>query len=228
VPVAVPPRVAILCTGTEIRAPGEPLAPGEIYNSSAAQLAAQLAAMRVPSQYLGAVADSRGALQEAVSAGLETCDVLLLTGGVSEGDFDYVPACLEALGAEVLFHGVAIKPGKPTLYARAGSTHIFGLPGNPVSTFVVFEIFVKPLLFRLMGIRAEPIVVRAPLASAISRREAERDEFRPVRISGGAAQLIAYHGSAHLNALSDAQGLIRITRGVTAIPAGETIDVRLL
>jgi molybdopterin molybdotransferase len=228
VPVAAAPRVAILCTGTEIRAPGESLAPGEIYNSSAAQLTAQLAGMHVPSRYLGSVADARESLQSAVAAGLDSCDVLLLTGGVSEGAFDYVPGCLEALGAEVLFHRVAIKPGKPTLYARAGGKHLFGMPGNPVSTFVVFEIFVKPLLFRLMGIRVEPVTVRAPLAAPIQRREAERDEFRPVRLVGGAVQLIPYHGSAHLNALVGAQGLIRIARGVTAIPAGESVDVRLL
>ncbi len=228
VPVAVPPRVAILCTGSEIRAPGEPLGPGEIYNSSASQLAAQLAAIHCPSRSLGTVADRREELETAVSGALDTCDLLLLTGGVSEGDFDYVPSCLQSLGAQVLFHGVAIKPGKPTLYARRGGTHVLGLPGNPVSTFVVFEIFARPLLARLMGSPWEPLVVRAPLAAEISRRQTERDEFRPVRLAAGRAEPLAYHGSAHLNALGAAQGLIRIARGVSSIPAGESVDVRLI
>jgi molybdopterin molybdotransferase len=228
VPAAVPPLVGILCTGNEIRAPGEPLGPGEIYNSSAAQLGAQLAALHCPSRYFGTVPDRRTEVESAIAAALESCGLLLLTGGVSEGDFDYVPSCLESCGAHVLFHGVAIKPGKPTLYARRGGTHILGLPGNPVSTFVVFEILARPLLMRLMGAPWEPFVVRAPLAAAISRRQTERDEFRPVRLAGGAAEPLPYHGSAHLNALGAAQGLIRIARGIASIPAGETVDVRLI
>jgi molybdopterin molybdotransferase len=123
---------------------------------------------------------------------------------------------------------VAIKPGKPTLYARRGDTHILGLPGNPVSTFVVFELFARPLLLRLMGVRWEPPAVRAPLSEAVTRKQAERDEFRPVRLAAGRAEPLPYHGSAHLNALGAAQGLIRIARGVTSIPAGETVDVRLI
>jgi molybdopterin molybdotransferase len=227
IPVAVPPRVGILCTGTEIRSPGEPLGPGEIYNSSAVQLAAQLDALKVPSRFLGTVADRREALLESAEAGLASCDVLLLTGGVSEGDFDYVPGCLQEIGAEVIFHGVAIKPGKPTLFARAGEKRIFGLPGNPVSTFVIFEIFVKPLLLRLMGITHEPVIVRGPLSARISRRQADRDELRPVRFAAGAVEALSYLGSAHLNGLVGAQGLIRIDRGVTEIPAGKVVDVRL-
>jgi molybdopterin molybdotransferase len=146
VPVAVPPRTAILCTGPEILPAGAPLGPGQIYDSNGPQLRAQLAAMKCSSSLRTGVEDQPTPLAAAIRESLSNCDVLLLTGGVSAGSFDFVPDCLRGLGAEVLFHGVAVKPGKPALFARRGGQYVFGLPGNPVSTFVIFELFVKPFL----------------------------------------------------------------------------------
>jgi molybdopterin molybdotransferase len=228
VDVAVPPTVGILSTGSEIRAPGEPLGPGEIYNSSAAQITAQLAVTGCPARFLGAVADEKDGLLQAISRGLADCDVVLLTGGVSAGDFDFVPDCLRALGAEILFHGVAVKPGKPTLFARTGERFVFGLPGNPVSTFVIFEIFVKPFLFRRMGVAWGPTQFRGRLAQRVSRKGAERTEFLPVRVRAGEVFPVAYHGSAHLNAIGEADGLIRVEKGVEALEQGAEVDVRPL
>ncbi len=226
IPVAVPPLVGILATGSEIRPPGEPLGPGQIYNSNGPQLAAELAAMRCPSRFFGPVADRPDALRAAVASALESCRLLLLTGGVSEGDYDYVPQSLESLGAEILIHGIAIKPGKPTLFARMGDRFIFGLPGNPVSTFVIFEVFVKELLYRLMGIDWSPPGFAAELGERIARRSTERTEFLPVRIERGKVFPVAYHGSADLNALAETHGLVRIEKGVAAIEEGERVDVR--
>jgi molybdopterin molybdotransferase len=223
---AVPPLVGILSTGSEIRTAGEPLGPGQIYNSNGPQLAAQLAAMRCPSRFFGPVADQPDALRASIASALDACSVLLMTGGVSEGDFDYVPASLETLGAEVLFHGVSIKPGKPTLFARVGERFIFGLPGNPVSTFVIFEVFVKELLFRLMGIDWSPVSFAGELGERLARRSTDRTEFLPVRIEGGKVFPVSYHGSADLNALADSQGLVRVDKGVAAIEKGEKVDVR--
>jgi molybdopterin molybdotransferase len=225
---AVPPLTGIIATGSEIRAPGEPLAPGQIYNSNGPQLAAQLAALRVPALPLGVAPDSPGPLTAVLSRAFESCALVLLTGGVSEGDFDFVPRCLEELGAEILFHGVAVKPGKPTLFARRGARYVFGLPGNPVSTFVIFEVFVKLFLCRLMGVSGEPALARGRLAGPVRRKATDRDEFLPVRWAGGEVEPLAYHGSAHLNALGDAQGLIRVPKGIAAIQKGEEVDVRPL
>jgi molybdopterin molybdotransferase len=227
-PVRIPPVVGILATGSELRSPGEPLGPGEIYNSNGPQLAAQLSAMAVPSRLLGLVPDQPGPLGAAVAAALESCDVVLLTGGVSEGDFDYVPRCLAALGAEILFHKVEIKPGKPTLFARRAGRHLFGLPGNPVSAFVIFEVFVKPFLYRLMGCPWDPPRLTGRLGREVRRRTTERDEFLPVRMENGEVIPLSYHGSAHLNALSDAHGLIMVPKGVAAVLRGEAVDVRPL
>jgi molybdopterin molybdotransferase len=228
VPVAVPPETVILCTGPEIRPPGERLGPGEIYDSNGPQLAAQLAAMRCPCRRAGTVADERGALSRAISAALDQCGLLLLTGGVSEGDFDFVPECLIGLGAEILFHGVAVKPGKPTLFARRGDAWVFGLPGNPVSTFVIFEVFVRPFLYRRMGLDWSPRAVRGTLGAAVRRRSTERTEFLPVAVRRGVVTPVSFHGSAHLNALGGADGLIRVEKGVAEVARGTEIDARLL
>jgi molybdopterin molybdotransferase len=226
VEVAVAPTVGVICTGPEIREPGAPLSPGQIYNSNGPQLQAQLASMRCPCLSTATVEDEPGALSSAIEHALATCDVVLLTGGVSEGDFDYVPACLEELGAEILFHHVAVKPGKPTLFARRGDRFVFGLPGNPVSTFVTFEIFVKPFLYRRMGIDWNPPVFRGMLAEAVRRRSVERAEFLPVRVRQGRVTPVEFHGSSHLNALGEADGLIRVEKGISEIPRGTEIDVR--
>jgi molybdopterin molybdotransferase len=226
VPVARTPRIGILSTGSEIKAPGETLGPGEIYNSNGPQLRAQLAAMRCASEFFGVISDEPRALRSTIARALEASDLLLVTGGVSEGDFDYVPRCLVELGAEVIFHGVAVKPGKPTLFARKGEAFVFGLPGNPVTTFVIFEVFVRPFLYKRMGIDWTPAMFRGVLGARIKRRGTERAEFLPVRVRGGAVMPVSYHGSAHLNALAEADGLILIGKGVGTVEKGAEVDVR--
>jgi molybdopterin molybdotransferase len=226
VTVAVPPRVAVICTGPEVRPAGGPLGNGEIYDSNGPQLRAQLIAMGCPASVRSGVEDRPAPLARAIDEALGSCDVLLLTGGVSAGDFDYVPACLEELGAEILFHRVSVKPGKPTLFALRGDQQVFGLPGNPVSTFLIFEVFVKPFLFRRMGLEWAPTVFRGTLGQAVRRSQAERTEFLPVRVRQGVVQAVPYHGSAHLNALAEADGFIRMEIGVQEIPQGTQVDVR--
>jgi len=232
VEVAVPPLVGVLTTGSELAGPGEALRPGQIYNSNGPQLCAQVAAMHGRHRYYGVVPDDPQLLGERLEEPLRDCEVVLLSGGVSMGDLDFVPGVLESKGARILFHNLAVKPGKPTLFAvaeraRPGGTYVFGLPGNPVSTFVIFEVFVKTLLYRLMGLRYQPRQVRAELGQSVRRRDAERLEYRPVRLESGRAMLLDYHGSSHLNALSGAEGLIRIERGVSQLEEGTPIDVRL-
>lgn len=228
VDAAVPPSVGIISTGSEIRAPGDPLGPGEIYNSNAPQLAAQLARVGCASRFFGVVADQPEPLSRAIESALGSSELVLLTGGVSAGDFDFVPRCLAELGAHVLFHGVSVKPGKPTLLATRGSRYVFGLPGNPVSTFVIFEIFVKPFLLRWMGLDWTPRLLRARLGARVHRRGTERTEFLPVSARNGRVVPVAYHGSAHLNALADADGLIRVEKGVATLEEGTEVDVRPL
>jgi molybdopterin molybdotransferase len=227
--VAARPEVGILATGSELRNPGEPLGPGQIYNSNGLQACAQVTAAGGRPRYYGIVRDEPAALREAVNRALEECDLLLLSGGVSMGELDFVPGVLRDCGAEILFHKTAIKPGKPTLFARwQRRAYAIGLPGNPVSAFVIFEVFVRPLLARLLGLRYEPRTVRARLAEPVKRRDTERVEYRPMRLEAGEVRALPYHGSAHLNALSGADALLRLEIGVNRIAEGTWTDVRLL
>jgi len=228
VPVAAVPLVGVITTGSELRAPGQLLAAGQIYDSNGAQLCAQVQAMNARWRNYGTIADEPKQLAAAIEGALEDCDVLLLSGGVSMGDLDFVPGVLKSLGAKTLFHKLAVKPGKPTLFARRGDSFIFGLPGNPVSTFIIFEVFVKAFLYRWMGIAGKPRMVSGTLAQTIKRRDAERVEYRPVRLEAKRIVPLSYHGSSHLSALREAEGLIRIEIGSTRIEEGSELNVRLL
>ncbi len=228
VPVARPPRVGVITTGSELAAPGSPLAPGRIYDSNSYSLAAQLREAGAESVLLGGVADEAAATSRAIAGGLAACDALILSGGVSAGDFDYVPAALEQAGCAVHFRRVAVQPGMPTVFASRAGKPVFGLPGNPVSTFVIFEVFIKPLLLRWLGNDFRPLLQPAVLREGFRRAHGGRTAFLPVACRAGRAELLAYHGSAHLHALSRANALLRVPAGVDEIPAGSTVDVRFL
>ena len=228
VPVAAVPLVGVITTGSELRAPGQQLDPGQIYDSNGPQLCAQVEAMHARCRSYGTVPDEPKQLAAAIEGALGECDLLLLSGGVSMGDLDFVPGVLKSLGAEILFHKLAVKPGKPTLFARKGRSFLFGLPGNPVSTFIIFEVFVKAFLFRWMGIGCKPGMASGTLAQTVKRRDGERLEYRPVRFDGRRIVPLSYHGSSHLSALREAEGLIRVEIGTTLIEEGSELDVRLI
>jgi molybdopterin molybdotransferase len=228
VQVANTPLVGVITTGSELRQAGEELAPGRIYDSNGPQLCAQVRAMGARWRSYGVVEDEPKKLAAAIEKALRECDVLLLSGGVSMGDLDFVPGVLRDLGAEIVFHKLAVKPGKPTLFARRGGSFVFGLPGNPVSTFIIFEVFVKTLLYRWMGIAVGPRTIRGSLAETVKRRNGERLEFRPVRLEGTRIIPLSYHGSSHLSALCEAEGLVRVEIGTTRVEEGSELDVRLL
>jgi molybdopterin molybdotransferase len=226
--VARAPVVAVMATGSELREPGQPLKAGQIYNSNGSQLCAHAAELGCRTRYYGILADDPHLLGRALAEAMENSDLLLLSGGVSMGDFDFVPRLLAEAGAELLFHKLAIKPGKPTLFARKNDRYVFGLPGNPVSTFVIFELLVKPFIYRWMGLDYRPQIVKARLTRTLGRRRSERVEYRPVRVDGGEIFPIRYQGSAHLNALAGATGLVRFEQGVNCLPEGALYDVRCL
>ena len=180
------PCVAVLATGSELRRPGESLGAGEIYESNTVMLAAQVRRAGADAVVHGSVADDAEATRAALEHGL-TADVLLTSGGVSVGEHDLVRGLLAELGAAEVFWRVAVKPGKPIAFSVRGSTLIFGLPGNPVSSFVGFELFVRPALAALQGARdPAPAFLPGRLAGPL-RRNAGRDELVRARIEDGAA-----------------------------------------
>jgi len=225
--VARRPVVAVIPTGNELVEPGRKPGVSQIRNSNGYQLCAQImTACAIPHPY-GIAADTEEALDGVIKQAADKSDVMLITGGVSMGDSDLVPGILEKNGIRLLFEKVAVKPGMPTVFGVSDSVFCFGLPGNPVSTFVIFEIIVKPFLFKLMGHDFRPRVVPMKLAENIERKAVERDMWIPVKqTETGDARAIKYHGSAHINALTLADGLICMPRGVAEIRKGISVDVR--
>lgn len=220
------PEVGIIATGSELVQPGRSVEKGKIYDSNSFSLAAQVEQMGVILARRGFVEDSRETIRSTVKELLETCDMVLVSGGVSAGEFDYVPGILQELGVRLHFEKVAIKPGKPTVFGTRKEKIIFGVPGNPVSTFVIFDIFIKPLLFRMMGHEYHPETFPGILKENFRRRRTERTAFIPVHYQDGFVEMLQYHGSAHIHALSRANGLICIIKGSKEIKAGSAVNVR--
>jgi molybdopterin molybdotransferase len=220
------PRVAVLATGSELVSPGEPLEPGQIYESNTLMLAAALAVAGAELVTGPAVRDDESSLREAFERALE-CDVLVTSGGVSVGEHDLVREVERELGVEECFWRVAIKPGKPLAFGTRGDTLVFGLPGNPVSALVGAELFVKPALRALQGIPSPlPRFEPGRLGSDL-RRNAERDEFVRARTrnDGDAVVLEPLRGQeSHMIATSSAaDALVHVPRGNGDLTAGAVV-----
>lgn len=226
--VAIKPKVAVISTGDEIVEPG--LKPGisQIRNSNGCQLVAQAAKAGVIPTYLGIAPDHEADTFRLIRQALAQSDVVLLTGGVSMGTFDFVPKILEEAGIEILFRTVAIQPGKPTIFGIKGDKRVFGLPGNPVSCFTIFEILVKPMLWKMMGVQEPMRNLRLPMGMDYQRKRTDRMQWLPVQIRDGKVYPLEYHGSAHIFSLATAHAIAAIPLGVTKLSAGDLIDVRPL
>jgi molybdopterin molybdotransferase len=175
------PEVAMLPTGDEIVAVDQTPGPGHIRNSNAAMLIAQIARAGGLPTDLGIVRDDRDLLRERIESRFEG-DILVLSGGVSAGRADFVPEVLAELGFDILFHKVRLKPGKPLLFGRRGRALVFGLPGNPVSSLVCFELFVRPAIERMRNRLPGPRYVDAALAEDVTYRT-DRPTYHPARLT---------------------------------------------
>ena len=219
--------VGIIATGDEIVEPGEEPSPSQIRNSNGPQLLAQAARMGAAPRYCGIARDSEAAIDRVIAEAVAGNDVIILSGGVSAGDLDLVPGVLRRNGFELLFEKIATKPGKPTIFGDSGEAFCIGLPGNPVSTLILFEVLVKPFLFKMMGHDFEPRRVSMPLAKSIKRKKTGRMSWVPVAMTAAGGVLpVEYHGSAHIHSLCFADGLISIPVGVPEIKEGTSVHVR--
>jgi molybdopterin molybdotransferase len=224
--VSVKPNVAVISTGDEIVEPDRKPGASQIRNSNGYQLAAQVARAGAVPEYMGIAPDNENDTYRMISEAMSKSDVVLLTGGVSMGTFDFVPKILEQSGVEILFRTVAIQPGKPTIFGIKGNKRIFGLPGNPVSCFTIFEILVKPLLWKIMGVSQPVRSLRMPLGMDYQRKRTDRMQWLPVQIREGKVHPLEYHGSAHIFSLANADAIAAIPLMINKISAGELIDVR--
>jgi molybdopterin molybdotransferase len=224
--VAEQPSVKLITTGSELVEPDQQPLSGQIRNTNASQLMGQFMKMGVRPHYSGIVEDSANRLLQEIEAGIDNHYLTVLTGGVSMGDHDYVPDMMENAGVEILFHKIAMKPGKPTIFGRKGDHLIIGLPGNPVSTFLQFELLIRPLLYQLMGATYQPPSLRMPLGKEVKQKKSDRDSWKPVMFEKGAVFTVPYHGSGHVHALLQAEGFICIPAGQTLLKKGAIVDVR--
>lgn len=223
------PRVTVFATGTELVEPDVKPMPFQIRNSNSSQLLAQLAEINAPAEYGGIIKDEEAVLEESLTAAFEKNDVVILTGGVSVGDFDLIPDLLSKLNFDILVTTTAIKPGKPMVFARKGEKYCFGLSGNPVSSFVQFELYAKPFLYALMGFNFQPGILKLSLGKEMKWRKQDRLNFIPVNITGEMEVVpVEFHGSAHINAFSLATHLMEVPKGVEKMGKGELVNVRPL
>ncbi|MCX6235892.1 MAG: molybdopterin molybdotransferase MoeA [Bacteroidetes bacterium] len=221
------PGVGIISTGDELVEPGQKPGLSQIRNSNASQIAAQLAGMGVTAHYLGIARDDKDSTFSLISRAFLDDDVVILSGGVSMGEYDYVPEVLNEMAFEIKFKSIAIQPGRPTLFGVRGKKLLFGLPGNPVSSFVIFEILVKPLLYKIMGYDFRPVSLKLPMGTDYSRSKSKRKTILPVRINDeGFVMPVDYHGSAHIHAYAYADGIITMNIGETIIKKGDIVSVR--
>jgi len=225
--VSAHPRVGIITTGSEIVEPCEKPAAGHIRNSNGYQLSAQATGAGATARNYGIVEDNKEQLDAMVRKAAAENDVVVLSGGVSVGDYDFVREVLKKNGVRLLFERVAVKPGRPMVFGVSDEVFYFGMPGNPVSSFVMFELLVKPFLFKMMGHDLKPGVCLRRLEEDITRNRTARDSWLPVVFTGseGVAK-VEYHGSAHINALCKADGLLCMPAGVAEIKAGTIVAVR--
>lgn len=234
--VAVIPRptVAVLSTGNELVGVGEMPGAGQIRNSNGPMLGALVQRAGGHHVDLGIGRDEQDSLTQLVARGLES-DVLVLSGGVSAGVLDLVPGVLASLGVQQVFHKVDLKPGKPVwfgvLAGRDGDKLVFGLPGNPVSSLVCFELFVRPAVARLAGRRADRLAIQPAKLTGAHRHRGDRPTYFPARfcpVNGLAhVELLAWKGSADLRTLSSADCLAYFPKGERSYEAGDDIEVVL-
>ncbi|MFH0940105.1 MAG: gephyrin-like molybdotransferase Glp [Planctomycetota bacterium] len=222
------PRVAIIATGSELCAAAERPSGAGIRDSNSHQLAAQICRIGAQVTRIGVVHDDETLITDSINRLRSSHDVLVLSGGVSTGDFDFVPGVLRRLGFELAFDSVAMQPGRPTIFGDDGSSYVCGLPGNPVSTFVVCELLLRPFLLALQGHVFKPRWVAARLATPIRRKRSARQLAVPVRfVTPETVEPVEYHGSAHIHAYTKADGFLLSPIGVSEILQGAAVHVRL-
>jgi molybdopterin molybdotransferase len=219
------PQVSVLATGDELVPVEEEPGPGRIRNSNGSMLAAQCCNAGAEVQDCGIVRDNESEMIDVIGTTLSQSDVLLLAGGVSAGKFDLVPGVLERLGVTARFHQVRMKPGKPLFFGTFNGTLVFGLPGNPVSAFVCFELFVRPALRRMAG-EAEPAPrsVLMPLAEAVAEVN-DRPTYRPAKVENGTVRPLPWAGAPDLRAMANADALLVLPAGESRLDRGMMTEV---
>ena len=218
------PKVSIVNTGGEIVPVGTKLSENKIYNSNGPMLSACLKSSGIDSFYQDHARDDEQELKDVFNKALEA-DIMLISGGVSMGDFDLVPKMLEELGVEEVFYKVAMKPGKPLFFGKKEKTLVFGIPGNPVSNYVAYYLFVLSAIKKSMGNEnSSPKFLKGILQKEYKQKRADRKHFIPVVVKEGQVSFVDSHGSADIRRLADADGFMVVEKEVLEISAGQEVS----
>ncbi|MCJ8297367.1 MAG: molybdopterin molybdotransferase MoeA [Pseudomonadales bacterium] len=215
-------KIAILSTGDELLEPGDPVAPGKIYNSNRAMLTALIQQLGMQVVDIGKVADTFTATRQALAKAADCADLIISTGGVSVGEEDHIKAAVDSLGALDMWR-IKLKPGKPLAYGRVKGTPIFGLPGNPASALITFCLFARPYMTKLQGgLVVKPLSFKV-IAAFEHLKAGSREEYLRAVYSGGEVQPFKNQSSGMLSTASRANGLIVIPVDAV-IQRGELVD----
>jgi molybdopterin molybdotransferase len=223
------PDLGIISTGSELVSPETKPGLSQIRNSNGPQLVAQATKYGFSVTNYGIVQDDPAKIRQLIQKSTDTNNVTILSGGVSVGDFDFVPEIIQELGFEIHFNKINIKPGQHTTFASKVNKYIIGLPGNPVSAFIQFEVFVLPFLRKLMNYTQSEIRFPIRMSDDFSRKKSDREECLPVQLtSENEIRMVNYHGSAHIHAYHQAFGFITVPAGKTELKKGDLVYVRPL
>jgi molybdopterin molybdotransferase len=221
------PSVAVLNTGGEIIPVGRKLPKNKIYNSNGPQLCALLRLDGITPRYLGIAKDEPAILKKMISQGLKS-DIVLISGGVSMGDYDLVPAVLKQLGVKELFHKVNIKPGKPLFFGVKNRRLIFGIPGNPVSNFLAYQIFIRPAIRKMMGLEDCNLEIKTGILENEFRQKPGRKHFVLAKVEKlknvDYVSALPGHGSADIAALSAADAFMLVDGEISKIKQGSKVE----
>ena len=222
------PRVHIILTGNELISPDEPLTRGKIYESNSVLLQIALEQQGIQPQLISFSEDSVEATTLVLENALQTADVVLVSGGISVGDYDFVKAALGNLKVETLFYKVRQRPGKPLYFGKKENAFVFALPGNPASTLSCFYVYVLPLLARLKGGQSKGLLqVKLPLAHAFQSDE-PRALFLKALVKERAVQILDYQHSSMLVSFAKANALVYIPEKSGAFSEGDFVETLLL
>ncbi len=230
-------KIGLLSTGDEIIEPDQTPDEVHIRNSNGWQLMAQIIRSGSLCNYYGIVRDNESALRDAIEKALSQNDVLILTGGVSMGDFDFVPSILQDLNMEILFDKIAVQPGKPSTFAVKRNSSdtterqkvVFALPGNPVSCYIQFEMIIRPFILKSMGADHSTFWIEMASSQDYTRKHTERKALIPVKVGpDGRFSIVSYNGSAHIVALNNANAIAEIPIGVSTIKCGDRLRLFFL
>jgi molybdopterin molybdotransferase len=222
------PKIAVISTGDELIEPNEQLSGSKIRNSNAYQSIAQLAGMNIKADYLGIAKDNMQDSLSMLKRAFDKYDIVVSSGAVSVGDFDFVPKAVESLGFEFIFHGINVKPGKRTLFATKGNKYFIGVPGNPVSSFVQLEVLFKPFFYKLMNLDYKSDEYQFEINFEFKRKHSSRLSFEPVKIVSSKIEKIDYNGSANITAIVNADGFMIVEKGIDKIEKNSKVNVRLI